>query len=423
MGLNPTEAYEDLLGDRLEALLGAGVNSIECFADGLNAVAVHGLRGQRWTAENLAAELRRLAADGPPQTEVVEPPQHRKTQPILPKPKTTDELLETGLLNLWYLVARDCDVTDRPVGLTRLGRNLVLWRADTGKINVIEDYCPHRGAPLSMGQVANGNVMCAYHGVQITGDGVVATVPATPNCPFVGQKLVKAYPCRELAGAIWVYFGDDAHESPPEPVFPEELLSEDWTSFLYTGVWKCNWQLALDNRTDPVHGSFLHSGTFTLSGGRQDAEIKTDRKPNGFETYRTNQRGVNIDWHEVLLYPDNINWVLTEIPYPPSFGGGSFRIAGFPTPIDRETTYVSLYRSRKLSGWQRDLWRFLYKNRLVARANFVVEQDRVLLERIPLTARRQRENLLQTDTAVARMRRHLQTEAARQIETLNRLRS
>jgi phenylpropionate dioxygenase-like ring-hydroxylating dioxygenase large terminal subunit len=419
MGLNSAQPYEDLLGDCLEALLGASVDSIDGFVDGLNQAGVRGPRGQSWTTEILTGELTRLAAGVPTVRTSAEPSKPRKTEPVLPKPKTTEDLLETGLLNLWYLVARDSDVRDRPVALKRLGRNLVLWRGDTGKINVLEDFCPHRGAPLSMGQVFNGNVACAYHGVQVTGDGIVAAVPPTPNCPLVGQKLVKSYPCRERAGAIWVYFGDEAHENPPEPIFPEELIAEDWTNFLYTGVWECNWQLALDNRTDPVHGSFLHTGTFTLSNGRQDAELKIDRKPNGFETYRTNQRGVNIDWHEVRLYPDNINWVLTEIPYPPSFGGGSFRIAGFPTPIDRETTFVSLFRCRKLSGWRRDLWRFLYGNRLLARADFVVEQDRVLLETIPLAAR-QRENLIQTDTAVARMRRHLRTEAERQLEASNR---
>jgi phenylpropionate dioxygenase-like ring-hydroxylating dioxygenase large terminal subunit len=420
MGLTPAKPYEDLLGDALEALLGKGTNSLDAFADGVNQAGVRGPRGEKWTASLLGAELARLGVGDPPSRRPLEPAGQLVTQPRMAVPKTAEELLETGLLNLWYLVARSSDVTDRPVALTRLGRKLVLWRGDSGQINVTENYCPHRGAPLSMGFVANGNVVCPYHGVQVAGDGTVAAVPPTPDCPLVGQKLIKAYPCREHAGAIWAYFGDDAHQAPSEPIFPEELSSDEWTGFLYTDVWKCNWQLSLDNRTDPVHGSFLHTGTFTLSYGRQDTELKIERKPTGFETYRTNQRGVNIDWHKVVLHPDNTYWVHTEIPYPPGFGGGSFRIVGFLTPIDRDTTYFWVYRSRKLAGWQRDLWRFLYKNRLVERADFVVNQDRVLLETIPLAAR-QRENLIQTDTALARMRRHLRNEATRQVEALARL--
>jgi phenylpropionate dioxygenase-like ring-hydroxylating dioxygenase large terminal subunit len=342
-----------------------------------------------------------------------------KTEPFAPEPRSPDDLLDAGLPNLWYLIARSQDVADRPVGLRRLDRNIVLWRGERGEVNVVEDYCPHRGAPLSMGEVVNGNLACAYHGVQVTGAGIVAEVPPTPSCPLVGQKAIKSYPSRELAGAIWAYFGDDAHGEAPEPIFPEEITSGDWTGFLYAGTWQCNWQVALDNRVDPVHGSFLHVGTFTLGRGRKDTELNIVAKPDGFETSRDNQRGVNIDWHEVFFRPDNIFWIRTEIPYPASIGGGSFRIVGLPTPIDRSSTYFWVYRSRRIAGWQRDLWRFLYKNRLRARSDLVVEQDRVMLEAIPLEARR-REKLLQVDVAIARLRRMLRAEATRQFEARKR---
>ena len=100
-------------------------------------------------------------------------------------------------------------------------------------------------------------------------------------------------------------------------------------------VWNCNWQVALDNRVDPIHGSFLHEGTYTLSGGRKDAELKVVETPTGFETFRSNQKNVNIDWHEVVYHPENIFWIRTEIPSPKQFGGGTFRINGHPTPIDK----------------------------------------------------------------------------------------
>jgi phenylpropionate dioxygenase-like ring-hydroxylating dioxygenase large terminal subunit len=326
-----------------------------------------------------------------------------------------EEYLKTGLLNMWYLVARASDVADRPLGLKRLGRDIVLWRDDCGKVNVVEDVCPHRGAPLSLGRVVDGMVTCAYHGFQIRGDGTIAVVPPTPDCPLVGTQAARSYPVREFAGAIYVYFGDTLHANPPEPIFPKEVASQEWTSFLFATEWKCNWQVALDNRTDPVHGSYLHADTFTLAYGRKDAELKVEKTESGFKTWRTNQSGVNIDWHEVMFHPGNILWVTTEIPYPPSAGGGSFMINGHPTPIDAETTYVWFYRSRRLSGWQRDMWRFLYRNRLEARAFYVVEQDRTMLERISLSAR-ERERLIQTDIAVGRMRRLVREEALRQLQ-------
>ncbi|HEY5348153.1 MAG TPA: aromatic ring-hydroxylating dioxygenase subunit alpha [Candidatus Lustribacter sp.] len=413
MGLTSTKSYGDLLADGIEALTAKGTVELDAFASGLNELGVQSPRGVRWTSEQLAGELARLSlGEGANARTTLHPVVGRPFTP--PAAATADDVLRTGLLDLWYLVASANDVRDRPIGLMRLGRNLVLWRDAGGVVHALEDYCPHRGAPLSLGRIIEGRISCAYHGFEIDSGGTIAAVPATPNCPLVGQRAVRAYPVREIAGAIFVFFSDNPNVTPPEPALPEELLSPEWSSFLFTTEWRCNWQVALDNRVDPLHGSFLHSGTFTLGYGRQDSELKVEPAPHGFSTVRDNQRGVNIDWHEVEFRPGNILWVRTEIPYPSNAGGGSFRINGHPTPIDENTTYVWFYRSRKISGWQRDMWRFLYLNRLEARARTVVEQDRTLLEAISLDARN-REKLAQSDIAVGRMRRLLREEAERQI--------
>lgn len=415
MGLISTKTYEDLLGDALETLLGREAATLDDFVAGLNERNVRGPAGQTWTMALLSDELGRLARyadDHRGADQLLRRPPHQRlvTQPFADPPETPEALLESGLPNLWYLVARSSDIADRPVGLRRLSRNIVFWRNSAGSLNVVEDYCPHRGAPLSLGQIVGDNVACPYHGIKITGKGEIAEVPPTLDCPLVGKTFIKSYASREVGGAVWVYFGDAT--SPPEPILPVEVVSPEWSSFLFMTVWNCNWQIALDNRLDPIHGSFLHEGTFTLGAGRKDAVLKIEETPTGFQTYRTNQHGVNIDWHEAVFHPDNAIWVTTEIPYPPSFGGGSFRINGFPTPIDTETTLVWFYRSRKISGWQRDMWRFLYWNRLEARNLDVVEQDRVVLEAIPLQAHK-RERMIQTDVAVAQMRRRLRAEAQR----------
>lgn len=412
MGLTPTKSYEDLLADGCESLLSKGTADLGAFAVGLNELGVQSPKGKRWTGTMLADEFTRLSAgEGVNARSDIHPVVGR---PFKAPTGSADDLLRTGLLDLWYLVASANDVADRPIGLKRLGRNIVLFRDDAGTVHAMDDYCPHRGAPLSLGRAVEGRIGCAYHGWQIDPAGCIAAVPATPDSPLVGKPAVKTYPVREVAGAIYVYFTDRANVTPPEPALPEELTSPEWSSFLFTTEWKCNWQIALDNRVDPIHGSFLHSGTFTLGYGRQDSILKVEPNAHGFSTVRDNQRGVNIDWHEVEFRPGNILWVRTEIPYPPSFGGGTFRINGHPTPIDDETTFVWFYRSRKISGWQRDLWRFLYLNRLEGHAQKVVAQDKLLLEAISLETR-ESEKLAQSDIAVGRMRRMLREEADRQV--------
>jgi phenylpropionate dioxygenase-like ring-hydroxylating dioxygenase large terminal subunit len=150
---------------------------------------------------------------------------------MIDTPKSVDDLLETGLPNQWYLVARDTEVGTKPLALKRLNRDIVLWRDQNGTVQALENFCPHRGAQLSLGHVRGGDIACAYHGLQFNGAGVCTAVPPTPNSPFVGQKLAVSYSCREAQGAIWVYFGDSEGEIP-ELRFPEEFTSGEWSGFV-----------------------------------------------------------------------------------------------------------------------------------------------------------------------------------------------
>ncbi len=82
-------------------------------------------------------------------------------------------------------------------------------------------------------------------------------------------------------------------------------------------------------------------------------------------------------------------------------------------PVDAGRTGVFFWRYRKVSDWQRDTWRFLYKTLIEARHWEVLEQDRVVLESMPADAD-QRENLYQHDLGVVRLRRLYQAQAGRQ---------
>ncbi len=59
---------------------------------------------------------------------------------------------------------------------------------------------------------------------------------------------------------------------------------------------------------------------------------------------------------------------------------GSRAIIGSYTPIDPNLSAVFFWRCRRVQGWQRNVLRFLYRNRLEARHWVVMEQDRVMLE-------------------------------------------
>ena len=72
------------------------------------------------------------------------------------------------------------------------------------------------------------------------------------------------------------------------------------------------------------------------------------------------------------------------------------------------------WRCRKLDGWARDSWRFLYRNRLEARHWVVLEQDRVMLENMEPDAN-QREHLYEHDVGLSRLRKSMQSLAQKQL--------
>lgn len=333
------------------------------------------------------------------------------------QPSSIEDILETGLLDNWYLVARDTDVDTGPVPLKRLNRDIVLWRGEDRKLLCVEDFCPHRGAKLSVGRVCDGNLACAYHGVQINGNGEFAAIPTEPKSPFIGQKAIRHYPVQEAHGAIWVYFGIDEDAEPPELRFPDEFYTGEWSGFVDIRPFECNYGLIRDNQLDPIHGSFLHAGTHALSWGETAGDLDFKRTKRGFVVYRKYQQNVNLDRTEVFRYEGSGFWAVTDLPFQKHEGGGTVRLFRYPTPIDRENTLVYNYRLQKRVGWELNLWRFLYKNRVAARGAAVLEQDRVALATIPADAQR-RETLLQLDVGVSHIRRLYRDEAERQFKKI-----
>lgn len=324
--------------------------------------------------------------------------------------------INEGLRNLWYPVAKSVEIRrERPYGTQVLGDRIVLWRDEDGAIRCIEDFCPHRGAPLSYGEVHEGHIGCRYHGVIVDGTGTVQRVPAMPDCPMEGSKVLRAYQVREHGDAVFVFMSRDEATNPPELPLPEELSDPEWTGFLCTAVWDVNYRYALDNLADPMHGCFLHAESFTLAFGSKQDILDLDRQTAGFKVSRVGQVGENFDWVQFRI-DDGGMFCFLDIPYPPAAGpGGHMRILGYVTPIGPRQCKVFFWRMRKVDGIARESWRFLYRAKLEQRHWNVLEQDRVMLEGMPDDART-RERLYQHDIGVAHLRRMLMRAARAQIQ-------
>ena len=74
--------------------------------------------------------------------------------------------------DLWWAVARSEEVTSKkPLSVDIGDQPVVLWRDNQGIARALEDRCPHRRAPLSLGCIRdNGLIQCGYHGWSYDGE-------------------------------------------------------------------------------------------------------------------------------------------------------------------------------------------------------------------------------------------------------------
>jgi phenylpropionate dioxygenase-like ring-hydroxylating dioxygenase large terminal subunit len=311
---------------------------------------------------------------------------------------------------MWYPVCRSDRVKPQPLGLRRLGRDIVVWRDSRGRIHAHDDSCLHRGAKLSLGQVTGDSLRCAYHGwcYDVSGQCISIPTSKTAESKLAPRLRLASYETQERAGLLWAYFADDATPAPPL-IIPEELESPAWSGFICEATWNANWILVLENLADPMHGPFLHGKSLTLSRGALEDDMRTIRSADGFIVEREGQRGVNFDWSE--FFCRDSMWVRLDIPLP--FGPkGILRILCFATPIDDDQSLVYFLRYRNLSGAKRAYWRFLYKTFWEKQHWKVIEQDRFILESQRGARSRESEHLANSDRGVTELRRLLREKIA-----------
>ncbi|MBT3427149.1 MAG: aromatic ring-hydroxylating dioxygenase subunit alpha [Gammaproteobacteria bacterium] len=182
------------------------------------------------------------------------------------------------LHNAWYIAAWASEVERQLVHRTLLGEPVVLYRKRDGSAVALEDACPHRKLPLSMGILKDDLIQCGYHGLEFDCSGRCVNIPGQEK--ISPDARVKSYPVVERWNLLWVWMGEAGSENTDDIIEIPHYTDSHW------GINRgpamsidCDYRYMTDNLVDPSHVSYVHKSSL----GNEDSigiPVKTREEDN-----------------------------------------------------------------------------------------------------------------------------------------------
>ncbi len=160
--------------------------------------------------------------------------------------------------NTWYVACTPDEIADGPLGRQICGESMVFYRDGDGAVHALDDFCPHRGAPLSLGRVVDGQLVCGYHGLVMGCQGKVQSMPGQRVASF---PITRTFAAVQRHGFIWVWPGDQAQADPALIPHLEWAQNPQWAygGGLYEIA--CDYRLMIDNLMDLTHETYVHASS------------------------------------------------------------------------------------------------------------------------------------------------------------------
>ncbi|MCU1504001.1 MAG: hypothetical protein JWM12_3355 [Ilumatobacteraceae bacterium] len=162
-----------------------------------------------------------------------------------------------ALREFWYPIAYSGDIGTEPTAFRIFGEDHVAWRPSTDSgVRAAVDECPHRSARLSQGWVADGCLVCPYHGWRFDSSGACVEIPAAdPELPIPARAHVGSVLADERYGLVWVCVGSPRAGIPDlgEADDPEFTVIHEMMD-----VWQASAPRVIDNALDVSHVAWVH---------------------------------------------------------------------------------------------------------------------------------------------------------------------
>jgi nitrite reductase/ring-hydroxylating ferredoxin subunit len=154
----------------------------------------------------------------------------------------------------WYLFGESRELKRGPLSRRILGRQIVAFRTESGRLAVMDGHCSHLGADLGFGDVVGETIRCPFHHWSYGCDGVCASIPGQSQVPPFARQRV--YPAVERHGYVFFFNGR-------EPLFPLPfILGEDPADYAAAKVFRyvadCTWYMNSAHAFDRQHFAAVH---------------------------------------------------------------------------------------------------------------------------------------------------------------------
>ncbi|WP_442581175.1 aromatic ring-hydroxylating dioxygenase subunit alpha [Mesorhizobium sp. ASY16-5R] len=301
------------------------------------------------------------------------------------------------LRNTWYVATRSSDVARQLTPLTILGEKIVLYRQEDGTPVALEDACPHRKLPLSMGSLKGDHVICGYHGLTFGRGGGCFGAPTQTRVP--STATVRSYPVTDRWGLLWIWMGD-SEAADESTIFQLDNYDNPTWGLSRGGTMSCNcnYLYLTDNLLDPSHVTWVHVTSFA-GGGTEDTPLEIKVKDDGVIVSRW-MRGREVPpyyaplvtfegpcdrlQHYEVRYPSIA--INKSIFTPAGTGGDESNLPDnayvmisyhFLTPVDENRTVYNWLQNRNTDPDNREI-----TARIAAGARNAFEEDRLVLEAV-----------------------------------------
>ena len=159
----------------------------------------------------------------------------------------------------WYFVASRQALSKRKLIQKRwMGREIVAWCDDEGRICVAEAVCPHLGAELGPdagGRVRNGALVCPFHGFEYD---VTGRCIATPFAPPPQAARLRVFETRSVLDLVFAWWGSGGR--PPQWRLPADPPGgTNWGGMdFWTVRFPGHPQETTENAVDLAHLRYAH---------------------------------------------------------------------------------------------------------------------------------------------------------------------